>query len=76
MAAAAPVVPQLLVVEANPTIELILQRELAEMGYVSTSASSLEQGLCLLNQRPFDLIVTDTFSHSGQEPLADRKSVV
>lgn len=70
MAAPAPVSPQLLVAEADPVLRLILQQALAEMGYTSTLASSLDQALRLLNQQPFDLMVTDTFFRSSQEALA------
>ncbi len=70
MSAPAPTSPHLLVVEADPALQLILQEALAEMGYVSTSASSLDQALRLLNQQHVDLIVTDSFSSTSQEALA------
>ena len=70
MSARAPTSPHLLVVEADRALKLILQEALAEMGYVSTSASSLDQALRLLNQQHVDLIVTDSFSSTSQEALA------
>ena len=70
MSAAASVSPQLLIVEAEPALRLLLQQALAEMGYASTLASSLEQALRLLQQQPFDLIITDAFFRTDQDTLA------
>jgi CheY-like chemotaxis protein len=60
--------PQLLVVDADPDFGLIFQAALDVMGYNSTLASSVEHALRLLNERPFDLILMDTYFHSGQTP--------
>jgi CheY-like chemotaxis protein len=70
MAESSLALPHLLVVEADQSLQLVFQLVLAEMGYISTLASSPDQALRLLDQRPFDLIVTDTFSYTGQEALA------
>lgn len=64
----APASPHLLVVEADLALQLIFQEALAEMGYVSTLASSVEHALRLVNQQPFDLILTDLFFRPGQTP--------
>ncbi len=76
MAESTLAIPHLLVVQADPSLQLILQQALAEMGYISTSASSLDQALRLIDQRPFDLIVTDTFSRTGQEALASLRPLL
>jgi CheY-like chemotaxis protein len=52
--------PHLLVVEAVPALRLVFHDELAEMGYASALASSLEHALGLLHQQPVDLMVADT----------------
>jgi CheY-like chemotaxis protein len=70
MADPALALPHLLVVEADLSLQVVFQQTLAEMGYISTLASSLDQALRLLDQHPFDLIVTDAFSYTGQEALA------
>jgi CheY-like chemotaxis protein len=62
--------PRILLVGADPAMQLLLQQALAEMGYASTRASSLGQALRLLHQQAFDLVVTDTFSRTGQEVLS------
>ena len=76
MSAAAPISPRLLVVEADPTLRLLLQAALAEMGYASTLASSLEQALRLLHQQPFVLVMTDTFSHTSQKALTSLRPLL
>lgn len=69
MAAPAPETPHLLVAEADPALRRLSQHALMEMGYACTLATSLEQALRLLQQQPFALVVTGTFSHTGQGML-------
>lgn len=68
MSEPAPASPQLLVVEADPALQLIFQEALAEMGYASTLASSLDHALRLANQQSFDLILTNLFFGTSQKP--------
>jgi CheY-like chemotaxis protein len=59
------------VVEAVPSLRLVFHDALAEMGYVTALASSLEHALRLLHQHPFDLIVADTsYTAHLQDALA------
>src|SRR5260221_8547894 len=76
MSAPASASPQLLVVEDDSALQQLLQEGLAEMGYPSRVASSLEQALFLVHQQPFDLIVTDTFSRTGQDVLAPLRELL
>lgn len=72
----APVSPRLLVTEPDPALAFTMHQTLAEMGYASTLASSLEQGLRWVHEQPFDLIVTDTFSGTWQESLASLRPLL
>jgi CheY-like chemotaxis protein len=56
-----------LVFAADQDLGPVFQEALAEMGYASTLATSLQQALRLLHRQPFDLILTDTSSRTGQE---------
>lgn len=69
MAAPTPSIPHLLVAEADVALRWFSQQALVEMGYACTPASSLKETLRLLHQQPFDLVVTETFSRSGQGAL-------
>jgi CheY-like chemotaxis protein len=72
----APVSSHLLVVEAELSVQRIIQGALAGMGYVSTSASSLAQALHVLHQHPFDLVMTNVFSRSRQQALASLRPLL
>jgi CheY-like chemotaxis protein len=76
MPKSAPVSSHLLVVEAEPSVQRIIQEALAGMGYVSTSASSFAQALRLLHQHPFDLVVTNVFSRSRQQALVSLRPLL
>lgn len=69
MAAPASEAPHLLVAEADPALRRLSQHALMEMGYPCTLATSLEHALRLLQQQPFALVVTGTFSHTSQGML-------
>lgn len=69
MAAPAPEALHLLVAEADPALRRLSQHALMELGYACTPATSLEQALRLLQQQPFALVVTGTFSRTSQGVL-------
>ena len=68
MAAPTPETPHLLVAEADSALRSLSQHALVEMGYTCTLASSLEQAQRLLQQQPFALVVTGTFSRTQEKP--------
>ena len=76
MSEPAPVSPHVLVVETVPSLRLIIQDALAEMGYASTLASSLEHALRLVNQQPFDLIVVDTSPANSPDALTSLRPLL
>ena len=76
MSESAPASPQLLVMEADPALQLLLQHTLTEMGYSCTLASSLEEALRLLHKHPFALVVTDIFLRSSQEAVASLRPLL
>jgi CheY-like chemotaxis protein len=76
MSDCAVVSPRVLVTEPDLALGLTLHQALAGMGYTSTLASSLDQGLRWLHEQPFDLIVTDTFSGIGQQSLANLRPLL
>ncbi len=49
----------ILIVEDEAKMQRLLQLSLAEEGYTTRSASDAEQGLRLLRQEKFDLVITD-----------------
>lgn len=69
MTALAPEAPHLLVADADPALRRLSQQALVELGYPCTLASSLEQAQRLLQQQPFALVVTGTFSRTSQGVL-------
>jgi len=70
MTASAPSTPRLLVVEEDRDLREILHRVFVEQGYGPTMATTLEEAIRLVNQHPFDLILTELFFPSEQETLA------
>jgi DNA-binding NtrC family response regulator len=69
MPALTPEAPHLLVAEADQALRHLSQHALVEMGYTCTLASSLEQAQRLLQQQPFALVVTGTFSRTSRGAL-------
>jgi DNA-binding NtrC family response regulator len=51
--------PNILIIEDEAKMQRLLQLSLAEEGYTTRSASDAEQGLRLLRQEKFDLVITD-----------------
>jgi DNA-binding response OmpR family regulator len=60
---------EVLVVEAEPDLGPLFQQALADLGYVSTLASSLDQALHLVQERSFDLIITDAYPSTSRDVL-------
>jgi hypothetical protein len=65
-----------LVEESVPSLGLVIQDALAEMGYASTLAPSLEHALHMLHQRPLDLIVIDTSPAISPDALASLRPLL
>jgi DNA-binding NtrC family response regulator len=51
--------PSILVVEDEPKLRRLLELQLADGGFRARTAESAEAGLKLVNEEPFDLVVTD-----------------
>jgi CheY-like chemotaxis protein/ketosteroid isomerase-like protein len=61
---------RLLIVEDDHDIRETIAMVLDEEGYTASFAVSLEDGLALVDAVAFQLILTDLFATSGQDPLA------
>jgi CheY-like chemotaxis protein len=76
MSEPAPASLPILVAEADPTLQILFQHTLTEMGYPCTLASSLEEALCFLHKHPVALVVTDIFLRSSQEVLTSLRPLL
>jgi CheY-like chemotaxis protein len=73
MAEERPEVParpaRVLIVEDDPDMRDTLLFVLSEEGYEVRTAASLAEALDLLDQRAFELVLTDLFDSGGENPL-------
>jgi CheY-like chemotaxis protein len=57
-------------VEAEPTLQTLLQHILEEEGYRTTVAASVQQALHLVHRQPCELVLLDLFAPTPQEAFA------